>query len=194
MVKRAKVAGTAAAQFELGSWCEENKLNDLARVHYETALRLDASFDAAHRKLGHIYQDGTWLTRDDVNAAQGLVKYKGRWVTAEEKTKRENVEQTTASQVSWLRRIKLLRQAILNGSNDRRREAEAQLMAIRDADAVVPLVRVFGEDEPARRDPAGLRPVLDRRQGGHQGTDPSGPRRARFRGAFGDTRTPQAAR
>ncbi len=151
VAKRAKAPSTAAAQFELGSWCEENKLPDLARVHYETALKLDSGFDAAHRKLGHIYQDGIWLTRDDVNAAQGLVKYKGRWVTAEEKTKRENVEQTTAAQVSWLRRIKLLRQAILNGTNDRRREAEAQLMAIRDTDAVAPLVRVFGEDDPPRR-------------------------------------------
>jgi hypothetical protein len=151
VVKRAKAPATAAAQFELGSWCEENKLADLARAHYETALKLDASLDAAHRKLGHLYQDGAWLTRDDVNAAQGLVKYKGRWVTADEKTKRENAEQTTAAQVSWLRRIKVLRQAILNGPNDRRREAESQLMAIRDADAVAPLVRVFGEDDPPRR-------------------------------------------
>ncbi len=151
IVKRAKAPATAAAQCELGAWCEENKLNDLARVHYETALSLDSSSDQAHRKLGHIYQDGAWLTRDDLNAAQGLVKYKGRWITAEQKTKRENVEQTTAAQLSWLRRIKLLRQAIVNGSNDRRREAEAQLMAIRDADAVVPLVRVFGQDDSPRR-------------------------------------------
>jgi hypothetical protein len=151
VLKRAKAPATAAAQCELGSWCDENKLKDLARVHYETALTLDANFDQAHRKLGHLYQEGTWLTRDDVNAAQGLVKYKGRWITAEEKTKRENVEQTTAAQVSWLRRIKVLRQAILNGPNDRRREAEAQLMAIRDTDAVTPLVRVFGQDDPPRR-------------------------------------------
>ena len=151
VVKRSKVESTAAAQFELGSWCEENKLNDLARAHYESALKLDSTLDAAHRKLGHTYRDGNWMTRDDVNAAQGLVKYKGRWVTTDEKTKRENAEQTTASQLSWLRRIKVLRQAIVNGPNDRRREAESQLMAIRDTDAVVPLVRVFGEDESPRR-------------------------------------------
>ncbi len=151
VVKRAKVASTGAAQFELGSWCEENKLVDLARGHYETALKLEPSLDSVHRKLGHVYQDGTWLTRDDVNAAQGLVKYKGRWITAEEKAKKENVEQTTASQQSWLRQIRLLRQSILNGTNDRRRQAEATLMEIRDTDAVAPLVRVFGEDDPPRR-------------------------------------------
>ncbi len=151
VAKRAKVESTASAQFELGSWCEQNKLPDLARLHYETALSLDSNFDQAHRKLGHLYQDGAWVTRDDVSAAQGLVKYKGRWVTAEEKTKREGAAQTTAAQVSWLRRIKVLRQAILNGPSDRRREAESQLMAIRDSDAVVPLVRAFGQDEPPLR-------------------------------------------
>ncbi len=151
VAKRAKVESTASAQFELGSWCEQNKLPDLARLHYETALSLDSNFDQAHRKLGHLYQDGVWVTRDDVSAAQGLVKYKGRWVTAEEKAKREDAAQTTAAQVSWLRRIKVLRQAILNGPSDRRREAESQLMAIRDPDAVVPLVRAFGQDEPPLR-------------------------------------------
>jgi hypothetical protein len=47
--------------------------------------------------------------------------------------------------------LKLLRQAILNGPNDRRREAESQLMSIHDPDAVGPLMRTFGQDEPPRR-------------------------------------------
>ena len=91
--------------------------------------------------------EGSWLTRDDLTAAQGLVKYKGRWITPEEKAKREAAERISAAQGSWLRRIRLLRQALESGTADRRREAEAQLMAIRDPDAVVPLVRVFGRDE-----------------------------------------------
>jgi hypothetical protein len=86
-----------------------------------------------------------------MSAAQGLVKYKGRWVTADEKTKREAADKTAVAQGSWLRRIRMLRQAIVNGPADRRREAESQLMAIRDPDAVVPLVRVFGQDDAPRR-------------------------------------------
>ena len=82
---------------------------------------------------------------------QGLVKYKGRWISTEEKAKRQAEEETTATQTSWLRRIKMLRQAIVNGPDDRRREAEAQLMAIRDAEAVGPLLRVLGDDEPPQR-------------------------------------------
>ncbi len=151
VVRREKLASTAESQYGLGSWCEEHHLTDLARLHYEQALAKDPDFEPAHKKLGHTKVDGSWLTRDDLTAAQGLVKYKGRWVTAEEKSHLEDNEKTTAAQGSWLRRLRLLRQAIINGGPDRRREAESQLMAIRDPDAVVPLVRTFGQDEPPRR-------------------------------------------
>ena len=45
----------------------------------------------------------------------------------------------------------MLRHAVVNGPTDRRREAESQLMSIRDADAVAPLVRVFGSDDRPQR-------------------------------------------
>src|SRR5262249_12082533 len=123
----------------------------LAKFHYDQALSYDPDFEQAHLKLGHTKVDGSWLTRDDLSAAQGLVKYKGRWITAEQKRKREDADKLNAAQGSWLRRIRILRQALINGSSDRRREAEAQLMAIRDPDAVVPLLRVLGQDEAPRR-------------------------------------------
>lgn len=151
VTKRAKAANTAEAQYELGYWCEQNRLRDMARLHYEQALACDPDFDAAHQKLGHTKVDGNWLTRDDLSAAQGLVKYKGRWITAEEKSKREDADKLSAAQGSWMRRLRMLRQALIHGDADRRREAESQLMAIRDADAVTPLLRVFGQDEAPRR-------------------------------------------
>jgi len=150
-VKQKKTAETAQAQYDFGTWCEQNKLTDLARLHYEAALAIDKAFEPAHRKLGHIYHDGYWLTRDELSEKQGLVKYKGRWVSADEKAKRDLEDKALAEQGAWVRRIKILRQAIVNGPADRRREAEAQLMAIREAEAVVPLLRVLGEDEPAQR-------------------------------------------
>jgi hypothetical protein len=151
VVKRGKAAETAQAQYELGAWCEQNKLTDLARLHYEKALAIDKSFEPAHRKLGHVYHGGYWLTRDELSAVQGLVKYKGRWVPKEEKAKRELEAEATATQTAWLRRIKVLRQAFVNGPADRRREAETQFMAIRDPDAVGPLVRVLGADLAPQR-------------------------------------------
>jgi hypothetical protein len=149
--KLSKVTATAQAEYELALWCEQNKLNDLARQHFEAALVADKSFVPAHKKLGHVFHDGYWLSRDDLNAVQGLVKYKGRWISTEERAKHQAEEAATATQNTWIRRIKILRQAIVNGPENRRREAEVQLMAIRDAEAVMPLLRVFGNDEPEMR-------------------------------------------
>jgi hypothetical protein len=151
VIKREKTDKTAQAQYDLGAWCEQNKLIDLSRLHYEAALSSDKSFEPAHKKLGHIYHNGYWVTRDDMKAIQGLVKYKGRWVTPEDMANRVAEEKLDAARASWQSRIKMIRQSIVNGQTSRRREAEIQLMAIRDPDAIVPLVRVLGKEEPALR-------------------------------------------
>jgi hypothetical protein len=151
LVKRAKAAQTAQAQFELATWCEKSKLADLARIHYEATVAIDRSFEQAQRKLGHIFHDGHWLSRDELAAVQGLIKHKGRWVSPEEKAKFDKEDEMTASRATWLRTVKLLRQSLVNGPADRKREAETQLMAIRDPDAVGALMRVFANDEPERR-------------------------------------------
>ena len=77
VVKRDKVAATAQAQYDLGAWCDQNKLSDLARVHYEAAVNLDKSFGPAQVKLGHVYHDGAWLTRDELNARPGSGQVQG---------------------------------------------------------------------------------------------------------------------
>jgi hypothetical protein len=151
VIKREKAGPTAKAQYDLGTWCDQNKLVDLARVHYETALTFDRSFEPAHKKLGHVFHRGYWLSRDELSAVQGLVKYKGRWVSADEKSKRDQEDQLTAAQGNWVRQIKLLRDALFKGTPDRQREAESQLMAIRDPEAVKALVRVLGKDNPQQR-------------------------------------------
>jgi hypothetical protein len=149
--RRDKVGPTAQAEYDLGLWCEQNGLGDLARAHYETALGYDKAFEAAHKKLGHVSYDGHWLSRDEVKQVQGLVKYKGKWVTEEERAKRDESAQITANQGSWVKRIRLLRQAIAGGTPDRRREAENELLKISEAEAVLPLVRVLGKDDVPMR-------------------------------------------
>jgi len=151
VIKREKAGQTAQDQYDLGVWCAQNKLADLARSHYETALTLDKSFEPAHKKLGHVLHRGYWLTRDELSAVQGLVKYKGRWISADEKSKRDQEDQLTAAQGNWVRQIRMLRDALVRGKPDRQREAESQMMAIRDPDAVKALVRVLGKDDTPQR-------------------------------------------
>jgi hypothetical protein len=149
--KKKKAPQTPQGQFDLGTWCEQNKLVDLAKSHFEESLSIDKSFEPAHKKLGHVYHGGYWVTRDELNTIQGLVKYKGRWVSAEERAQREADDKLLASKKEWVQRIKMLRQSILSSSTDRRREAESQLMAIREAEAVGALLRVLGNDEAPMR-------------------------------------------
>lgn len=151
LIKKDRASNDARGQFDLGLWCERNKLPGLAQAHYENALSRDREFEPAHQKLGHVLLDGRWLTRDEMRGVQGLVKYKGKWITPEEKSQLEGSVKTAGEQTSLSRRIRLLRHALIEGDDDRRREAESQLMRIREPVAVGPLVRVFGNDAPERR-------------------------------------------
>jgi hypothetical protein len=168
LVQREKAGASADAQYELGVWCERHKLADLAEVHYEAALKRDKDHAPAHQKLGHVLYGERWLTADELRAAQGLVKYKGKWITPEEKAEREASASVSAEQASWVRRLRQLRQAVVNAPEERAREAESQLLEIRDPVAVKPLLRVFGEDV----DP--LRALLDRVLGVIPGPESAG--------------------
>ncbi len=144
--QREATPATAEAHFDLGRWCEGHKLPDLARLHYETAVGLDAAFAPARRKLGYVRYSGRWLTADELRAAQGLVRHRGKWITPDQKAEIDRAAATAAEQATWVKRFRLLRDAILNSTEDRRREAEAQLLEVRDPVAIGPLVRVFGGD------------------------------------------------
>lgn len=137
----------AEAQYEFGLWCESQKLNDLAELHYEAAVAQDKSFAPAHQKLGHTLVGDRWLNAVEVREAQGLVLYKGKWITKEAREEQEAQLVAGAEQASWVRRIRLLRQAMVTGTEARASQAEQQLTEIRDPAAVGPLVRVLGRDE-----------------------------------------------
>jgi hypothetical protein len=165
LAKRDKAAPTAAGQFELGSWCEEHKLPALAELHYRRALDYDKTFAPAHKKLGHVLYDNHWVTRDELRAAQGLVKYKGRWVSKDVKENLEAAAAAAAERVSWSRRLTVLRKKLLYGDEAQRKQAEEQLAAIHEPAAVNPLLKVFGQD------PEPLRILLAQTLSGIKGTE-----------------------
>ena len=144
--KRYVTPATAEAQYELGEWCESQKLADLADLHYQAALQWDKTFAPAHRKLGHVLYENRWLTQDERREAQGLIRVRGKWITREEKEQQDKRAGTAAEQAVWAKRIRVLREAMAYSSEGRQREAEGQLLEIRDPLAVGPLVRALGND------------------------------------------------
>ena len=80
VLKRDKVAATAQAQYDLGAWCDHNKLSDLARVHYQAAVNIDKSFGPAQVKLGRVSRrrladQGRTERRPGSGQVQGAVDY-----------------------------------------------------------------------------------------------------------------------
>ena len=150
--KRTALGATpsSADEFALADWCDAHGLPDLANFHYEAIARRDPTFAPARERLGHTQRDGKWLTPDERKAAQGLTLYRGRWITPEEKERVDADSAATAEQANWNRQVSILRQSL--GSDARGREAEGQLLAIRDPSATRAVARILGRDpEPGVR-------------------------------------------
>ena len=118
-----KTPSTPAAQWRLGTWCEEHGLGDLAYVHFAEVARLDPSRDAAWRKLG-------------------FKKLGGRWTTDEQLA--EEREQKKADK-EWTPRLKKLHKDIHGTNGAKKRQiALAAIAGVSDARAILPVYREFG--------------------------------------------------
>lgn len=144
--RRGTAADTPESQLELAQWCEEQKLRGPAGAHYERVVALDPENAAAHEKLGHVFWDGKWRTYTEVQQAQGLVLYKGKWQTPEGKQDLEERENQSATHQAWLRKVRALVRQFHEGNPTQRAEAERQLRAIEDPEAVIALVNVLGHE------------------------------------------------
>ncbi len=60
--RRARAAETADAQWALALWCEQNDLPAEAQAHFTAVTRLDASREAAWKRLGCKKVNGRWVT------------------------------------------------------------------------------------------------------------------------------------
>ena len=139
-------------EYDLAVWCLEHKLTDLSVVHLEATIKRDPNFGPAHQRLGHVFHDDKWLTPSELKAAQGFIYFKGKWISPEEKAERDAEASVTAEQQSWMRRLAILKQAMINGPEERSRTAESQLLGIREPAAARPVARTFGNDgDPAMR-------------------------------------------
>ncbi|MBI1849346.1 MAG: tetratricopeptide repeat protein [Planctomycetes bacterium] len=97
---KAVKATDADGFYQLGLWCEQNKLKAEAAKSFKKALEIEPQHEGAHKALGHVQYNGAWMSPADRDAlvkkneadeqkAAGKVLFKGQWVTPEEKA---NVE------------------------------------------------------------------------------------------------------
>jgi len=78
-------AGDVEGRVELAKWCAENKRPDDAQALYAEVVALDPQHAVARAALGHVYQDGAWLSRDEAMKKAGFVQHQGKWILPEER-------------------------------------------------------------------------------------------------------------
>jgi len=114
-------------------WCNENQLIDQARLHWRQILELDPDHADARRILGYDKTQNGWVSRQGRMEDRGLVWHRGSWRTPQ-RIEVENILETQKNaEDQWRRTIRDLYRRLPN------QQAEAQLLAIRDPAAYIPL-------------------------------------------------------
>jgi hypothetical protein len=123
--KRSQAKDTAAEQWDLATWCEQQGLKAQARAHFLAVARLDPKRDAAWKRLGYTKaRDGRWLTDQQVAAE------------AAEREARQTADR------HW--RPLLARWKGGLSASGRRDRAEASLWTVTDPRSVPSIWKVFG--------------------------------------------------
>lgn len=138
---------TVAAHWDLQEWCRQNGLKKEREIQLAAIIVLDQNHGDAHRLLGHVKEQGKWMTRDEAMAAKGYVKYKGKYLFPQEVELLELSAVQRESASNWNKKLHVWRDWLHGGSLDRQQQAMAGIQQLSDPDAVVPLIKLF-RNEP----------------------------------------------
>lgn len=148
--KARRVADTFEAQWGLAEWCRLNGLSRQREVHLLKVLEHDANYEKAQVALGRVWNDGGWVDRDEMMAAQGYVKYKGRYVTTQELDVLQKTTAELGQEREWFQKIKLWHGWIIGRHEERRQQGLVALQQVNEAQAAPAVIRFLCED--SRRD------------------------------------------
>jgi hypothetical protein len=141
--RRRAVPTTVAAHWEIADWCRQKSLSTQRLYHLQQILELDPEHEAAHRGLGHIRAAERWTTSDELLDSRGYVWHKGQRVLPQELALIQEGEQFRQAERSWFKRVKQWQVWLNSDRSDRQLAAVQGLSKIREADAILALVRSF---------------------------------------------------
>lgn len=148
---RAKATPEAIqAQWELAEWCRQNRLSEQRDTHLRRIIELDPEHEPARHALGYSHHDGRWMTREERMQAQGLVKYKGRYITPQELQLLEKSAAELERERQWFKKIHVWKEWLTGRNPERSRDALAELKKVEDPDAVSALSHHFREESDKR--------------------------------------------
>ena len=122
--KRAPTApDTVASQLALAEWCRQRKLGDEYRRHLNRVVQLDPEHEQARTALGHQKHAGQWLSRAQLMAVRGMVRFEGAYRTRQEVALLERSQRAKKNFADWKDRLKRWRRDL--GDRDPRESAQA---------------------------------------------------------------------
>lgn len=146
-VRRRNVADTLEAQWDLAEWCRANDLRDRRQSHLKRVLDFNPEHLEARRLLGYKRVDGEWKTQDEIMAARGYVKYKGRYVLPQELELIAQEQKESEAEKGWYKKVRLWHAWLTDGRPDKQNEGLANLRGIRDPNAIPALYKTLAGDK-----------------------------------------------
>lgn len=138
---------TVAGHWELQEWCRQNQLRKEREIQLAAVIELEPGHAEAHKLLGHLLENGKWMTRDQAMIAKGYVKYKGKYLFPQEVELLESSAAQRESSTNWYKKLYTWREWLHGGSPERQQQALAELRKLSDVDAVSPLIKLY-RNEP----------------------------------------------
>lgn len=118
---RGAYADRADSQLELANWCHRRELKDQERAHLSRSLELNPNQPAVRFRLGMVFSDGVWLTREEARQA------------------RERGRQAVSDLRHWAPRCEKMRSAAARLTGRQREAALEQIRSLRDPAAITAL-------------------------------------------------------
>jgi HEAT repeat protein len=82
--RKATVADTVKAQWELAEWCREQRMSTPRKTHLQRVIELDPDHKEARSALGYRKVGDKWMTQEEYQASRGYYYYNGKWRTKQE--------------------------------------------------------------------------------------------------------------
>lgn len=142
-----RIPDTLDSHWDLAEWCRHQGLSKQREHHLLRVVDHDPHHEKAQTALGRVWHEGAWIDRDEMMAARGYVKYKGRYVTVQELDLIQKTADELAVEREWFQKLKSWH-AWLNGRNEERyRQAIVGLQNIDDPHAAPAIIRYLCEDK-----------------------------------------------
>lgn len=141
------VSDTVTAQFALAAWCRDNGVSQGMRRHLKRVLELAPDHPEARALLGYQQVDGRWMTRDEVLASRGLVRWGGGYRTKQEAALLERAAKIEATQISWRKKLAGWRSDLDSRNADVVRTASNAFDNLNAPAAAPELLKLFGKEQ-----------------------------------------------